>query len=198
MRNSKKMRKLFALCLILSVSQAFAQPTDTLRIYTWEEALQADPSKVYAITLEKMKLDSLPAQLAQFKHLKKLNASKNKLTALPAFLADFDSLQELDIHRNRFFIFPVEICSMKSIRRLILSRNEFTQLPECVQYLKQLEYLDLSDTPVTNFPEAFVVMPQLKTLSLHGLAYPPSFQSRWRERLPWMRIEFDPPCHCFE
>ncbi len=192
------MKRLFVLFLILSASPVFANPIDTLRVYTWEEALKAGPEKVFAITFEKMKLETLPDELAKFKHLKKLNLSKNKLAEVPDFISKFDSLQELDLHRNKLINFPTQVCSMKNIQRLILSSNEFSSIPECVQYLKKLNYLDLSDSPVTTFPEAFTVMPQLKTLSLHGLAYAPSFQRRWRERLPWMRIEFDAPCDCLE
>ena len=192
------MKKLFALFLIVSINPIFANTKDTLRIYTLEEALKANPENVYAITLERMKLETVPAELARFKNLKKLDLSKNKLTELPDFIGGFDSLQELDLHKNKFFIFPLQICRLGNLQKLIASRNEFTQIPECVQYLKKLNYIDLSDTPVGNFPEAFVIMPQLKTLSLHGLSYPPSFQLRWKERLPWMRIEFDPPCHCLE
>ncbi len=120
------------------------------------------------------------------------------MTHLPDFIKDFQYLTELNLDKNKFAVFPIQICSMKRLEKLIVSRNEFTNIPECIQYAISLNYLDLSDTPVGSFPEAFVLMTNLKTLSLHGLAYPPSFQGRWKERLPWMRIEFDPPCHCME
>lgn len=192
------MKKLFALFLAISINSIAAVAGDTLRVYTWQEALKADPETVLAITFEKMRLDTLPADLVRFKKLRKLDLSKNKFSQLPDFIDQLDSLQELNLHRNNITFFPMQICRMRSLKRLILSRNSFTQLPECIQYLKKLSYLDLSDTPVGSFPGAFVLMPQLKTLSLHGLAYPPSFQRRWKEKLPWMRIEFDPPCNCME
>jgi Leucine-rich repeat (LRR) protein len=120
------------------------------------------------------------------------------LTHLPDFIKDFEYLTELNLDKNKFAVFPIQICSMKRLEKLIVSRNEFSSIPECIQYASNLNYLDLSDTPVTSFPEAFVLMTNLKTLSLHGLAYPPSFHIRWKERLPWMRIEFDAPCNCME
>jgi Leucine-rich repeat (LRR) protein len=192
------MNKKYALFFLVLLNFFSSHASDSLKIYPWDEAKQLDPSLVFGISFEKLKLDSLPAELARFKNVQYLNLSKNKLHKLPDFMRDFDSLKVLDLHKNNFTVFPMQICAYQQIEKLILSRNDFEQIPECIQYLRKLNYLDLSDTPVSAFPEAFVSMPQLKTLVLHGLAYPPSFHAKWKERLPWMRIEFDPPCHCLE
>lgn len=192
------MIKLFGLFLIFSISFVSAKTADTLRIYSWAEAQKMDPLEVHAISFQKLKLTEVPTDLVKFKHVNYLDFSKNKLSKFPDFIGDFDSLQILNIHKNNFQNFPMQICRMGNIQKLILSRNGFSQLPECVEFLTYLEYIDLSDTPVTSFPQAFLTMPQLKTLSLYGLAYSPSFQTSWKSRLPWMRIEFDPPCNCFD
>ena len=192
------MIKLFGLFLIFSISFASAKNVDSLQVYSWEEAQKINPLEVFAISFQKSKLTEVPAELKKYKALIYLDLSKNKLNSLPDFIGDFDSLQTLNLHKNNFHNFPMQICRMGNIQKLILSRNSFSQLPECIEFLKKLAYIDLSDTPVTSFPQAFLVMPQLKTLSLHGLAYSPSFQKSWKERLTWMRIEFDPPCNCFD
>jgi Leucine-rich repeat (LRR) protein len=192
------MKKLFVLFLAISFQSITLLASKPIKVYSWEEALNANPDSVFAISFEKLKLDSLPQTLSKFKNIQRLNLSKNKLTHLPDFIKDFENLTELNLDKNRFVVFPIQICSMKKLEKLIVSRNEFTQIPECIQYAVNLGYLDLSDTPVSTFPEAFVLMPNLKTLSLHGIAYPPSFHVRWKERLPWMRIEFDAPCNCME
>lgn len=184
--------------LVLILQFSIARSADNYRVYSWEEALKSDPMEVFAISFEKLKLDTIPGQLTQFKRLRKLDLSKNKLASLPDFMYQLDSLEELNLSKNKFFNFPVQLCSMKNLKKLDLSRNQFAQIPDCIQYMIQLSYLDLSDTPVGSFPEAFVSMPQLRTLVLNGLSYPSSFQLRWKERLPWMRIEFDAPCHCME
>lgn len=192
------MKKQFGIILVLALQFNLTLAADNYRVYSWEEALKSNPSDVLAISFERLKLDSIPSQILQFKRLRKLDFSKNKLTALPDFIHQLDSLEELDLSKNKFFHFPVQLCAMKQLKKLILSRNAFTQIPDCIQYMSQLSYLDLSDTPVGSFPEAFVSMTQLRTLVLNGLSYPSSFQLRWKERLPWMRIEFDAPCHCME
>jgi hypothetical protein len=192
------MKKLFVLFLALSIQSITLLANKPIKVYSWEEALNANPDSVFAISFERLKLDSLPHALSKFKNIQKLDLSKNKITHLPDFIKDFGNLTVLNLDKNKFAVFPIQICSMKKLEKLIVSRNEFTQIPECIQYASNLGYLDLSDTPVSTFPEAFVLMPNLKTLSLHGIAYPPSFHVRWKERLPWMRIEFDAPCNCME
>jgi len=192
------MKKLFVLFLAISIQSFALLANKPIKVYSWEEALNANPDSVFAISFERLKIDTLPQALRAFKNIQKLDLSKNKLTNLPDFIKDFENLTELNLNKNKFSIFPIQICSMKKLEKLILSRNNFTQIPECIQYADNLNYLDLSDTPVGSFPEAFVLMTNLKTLSLHGIAYPPSFHVRWKERLPWMRIEFDSPCNCME
>ncbi len=189
---------MFVLFLALSLQSFTLLANKPIKVYSWEEALNANSDSVFAITFERLKLDTLPQALCKFKNIQKLDLSKNKLTHLPDFIKDFEYLTELNLDKNKFAIFPIQICSMKRLEKLIVSRNEFSSIPECIQYASNLNYLDLSDTPVTSFPEAFVLMSNLKTLILHGLAYPPSFHIRWKERLPWMRIEFDAPCNCME
>lgn len=191
------MKKLLALLLILS-SANFISATDTLRVYTWDEALAAEPSEVLAISLQKMKLDSIPHALTRFKNLKQLDVSKNKLTSLPDFMDQFPQLEVLDLGKNKLSTFPVQICQLGNLRRLIVNRNFFGTLPECVQYLKKLEYIDFWDTPISDLPEAFTLMPQLKKIDLSGIKFNPAFQKKWRERLPWVRIEFDAPCDCMK
>jgi Leucine-rich repeat (LRR) protein len=190
------MKKIFALCLAIWSVNASATPTDSLHVYTWAEALKANPDSVFSLSLEKMKLETLPAELMQFRQLRKLDLSKNRLTKLPENIAELSQLRELDLGKNDFENFPLELCQLTELRRLILNRNPFSMIPDCIRYLTQLNYLDLWDTPIQSFPEAFTDMHALKSLDVRGLRFSPSFQERWRERLPWMKIEFEAPCDC--
>ena len=190
------MKKLFVLCWIIWSVNATATPPDSLRTYTWAEALHTNPDSVFSLSLEKMKLETLPAELMRFKQLRKLNLSKNRLTELPDNIGELTQLEELDLGKNNFDLFPLELCQLTQLRRLLLNRNNFSMIPDCIRYLTQLNYLDLWDTPIQTFPEAFTDMHALKNLDVRGLRFSPSFQEKWLARLPWMKIEFEEPCDC--
>ena len=136
------MIKLFGLFLIFSISFVSAKDGDKLQIYSWAEAQSLDPSEVFAISFQKMKLTEVPPELEKYKHVTYLDFSKNKLTSLPQFIGDFKDLETLNLHKNKLLNFPLAICRMENIQKLILSRNSFTQLPECIEYLTKLAYID--------------------------------------------------------
>ena len=90
--------------LLLLTERSFAQAD--FRVYTWNEVKNCSPDTIYALSLRKMKLDSLPAALARFKKLEYLDISYNKLKSLPLFLADLGHLKEIDFSKNKFSDFP--------------------------------------------------------------------------------------------
>lgn len=190
------MKKLFVLCWIIWSVSATATPQDSLRTYTWAEALNTDPDSVFSLSLEKMKLETLPAELMRFKNLRKLDLSKNKLSKLPENIGELAQLEELNLAKNNLDLFPLELCQLTNLRRLILNRNNFSMIPDCIRYLQHLQYLDLWDTPIQTFPEAFTDMHELKNLDVRGLRFSPAFQEKWLARLTWMKIEFEEPCDC--
>jgi Leucine-rich repeat (LRR) protein len=192
------MKKLFVVSLTLLLSNALFSQEPGLRIFSWEEAKGASPDTVYAISFSKQKLTTLPDDLARFANLKHLDLGKNKLDALPDFVGTFSKLDYLDLSKNELSVFPVEICRLSSLKVLVINRNTFDQIPECIGYLKDLEELDLWDTPVMNFPTSLTNLKNLKRIDLQGVKYGPTFQKQFRESLPWVKIEFDPPCDCME
>jgi riboflavin kinase / FMN adenylyltransferase len=198
--NCKMMKKIFVLYLLVFPLKSWTYETniDSLKIYSWDEVQYANPDTIFALSFHKLKLEKLPKELEKFTSLITLDLGKNKLTELPSFISEFTKLQEINVEKNKLSNFPVQICALSNLNTLILNRNQFTQLPECIQYLQQLKYIDLWDTPVASFPEAFLLMPNLKKLDVRGIKFSPSFQKRWIERLPWVKINFDAPCDCME
>src|SRR3990167_5281695 len=153
------MKKTHGLCLLLWFSftmcfgsQLVAQ--DSLRIYTWEEALLAPKDSVFRLDASKQKWEELPAELFAFTHLKSLDISKNKLTTLPAEMNVFTELRTLDAGKNKLQEFPVAICSLTQLKKIMLNRNYITSLPSCIGYFSQLKVLDLWDNPIESLPAA--------------------------------------------
>lgn len=191
------MKKIFALSWLLLLSeQLIAQPQ--YPVYSWEEAQQASPDTVYAISFKKMKLDSLPAELMRFTRLRHLDLSFNRLKALPAWFSLFRELESLDLSKNKLTVFPQELLEAEHLRELSFNRNGIRVIPEGIIRLQALRSIDFWDNPVSAFPEAFAELPELREIHAEGIKYGPKFQERWLGRLPGCKIFFDPPCDCVE
>jgi hypothetical protein len=186
-------KKPFALILILWSSISYGQE---LTMYDWEEAQNAHPDTIFAISFEKDKLTELPSDLAKFTHLKQLKLAKNKLTELPDFVFTFDSLQELDLTRNKLSSFPVGLCRLSGLKRLLIGSNDIASLPDCIEYTSQLEYLDLYDNPIGHLPQSMMRLKNLKKIDFTGIRFNKDFQKQWTEQLPDTELVFDSPCDC--
>lgn len=193
------MKKLVAIFLLLFICEShFVFAQTERKIYTWEIAKIANPDTIVAITFEKDKLDSLPAELNKFTSLKELYLGKNKLSTLPDYISDFKNLEILDLSRNNFSEFPTQVYNLKELKKLILNRNDFTTLTYRLGNLTKLEYLDLWATPVSAFPEEITNLKNLKLIDVRGVLHGPQYQKKWKEKLSWVKIEFDAPCNCLE
>ena len=192
--NLKKMKKKFVLFLIVNFPIYFFSQTT----YKWIDVKNANPDTIFSISFEKQKLNSLPNDLFKFTHLKKLDLSKNKLTTLPEGISNLIQLEEINLGKNYFTEFPEVICNLIQLKTLIINRNEISSIPNSIVQLNKLESIDMWDTPIENFPESFISMKNLKYIDARGVTHGPKFQKLWIEKLPWVKIEFDAPCNCFE
>lgn len=190
------MNRTLVLCLLLWISGAvFAQ--DSLRIYTWEEALAA-PNKdsVFRIDASKRKWETVPAELFAFKNLRYLDLSKNKLKELPAEMSVFTKMRGLDLTKNAFEVFPLTICPLTQMRKLLLARNQIASIPSCIGYFTELTSIDLWDNPLKTLPTEFSQLKSLRTVDLRGILFSAAFQEKWQTAMPGVKWEFDPPCNC--
>ena len=181
---------------LLIINFSFSQ--NKIKVYPWSIAKNLSPDSVFAISFENKKLDSLPNEIINYIHLKELYLSKNKLSSLPDSIVFLTELRILDLGKNKFTIFPPEITKFKDLKKLNLNRNDLTELPVDIGNLLNLEYLDLWETPIEIFPEEITELKKLKVLDVRGVMHGPKFQQRWKERLAWVKIEFDAPCNCLE
>ena len=81
------------------------------------------PDKLAELIVADCFLAALPAVIANFKHLTKLDASGNQLTALPAELSSCTTLQSLELYSNKIKELPVEISNLTGLRVLNLFNN---------------------------------------------------------------------------
>lgn len=194
------MRKIFGIILLLSAPlSVFSQLPDSVVTYHWEELPeQFDPDTIISLSLSKMKLDSLPAKLSEFKNLQHLDLGKNKLTSLPPYIVEFKSLKTLNLEKNRFEIFPLVICQLVNLESLILNRNTIERVPDCIEFASNLVYIDFYDNPIRHLPESFERLKNLKKVDFSGIRFAPSFQERWIRRMPNTEFVFEVPCDCME
>jgi len=189
-------RKLVLFLLLCSSFRLSAQ--DTLKVYSWEEALKAPRDSVFALDASHLKWEAIPAELYEFKKLKQLDISKNKLTDLPSEFGVFKNLLVIDASRNKMDHFPIGLCQLTGLHKLLLSRNFMTTLPECIGYFKNLTYLDLWDNPIGELPEQLGKLTALKTVDLRGILFNQKFQDGWRAKMPQVKWLFDAPCECIK
>jgi Leucine-rich repeat (LRR) protein len=191
------MKKTLVLCLLLWLSwNTFSQ--DTLRVYTWEEALKAPRDSVYRLDASKHKWDSLPAELFTFTKLHSLNISRNNLRELPMEIGVFKQLKVIDASRNKLETFPVALCQMTHLRKLLISRNLIPSIPSCIGYFSQLTVLDIWDNPMKGLPEELMKLDALRTVDMRGILCNAAFQEKWMKAMPDVKWYFDAPCHCLD
>ncbi|MEJ6583798.1 MAG: leucine-rich repeat domain-containing protein [Crocinitomicaceae bacterium] len=193
------MSRIFALFFLTAVSlAACGQENFDFRVYNWEEVQSANPDTIFGISFEKLKLESVPPELARFKQLKSLDFQKNKLKEIPEFISAFPYLEKLNLEKNLLEYFPIQICRMKSLTHLVLSRNYFESVPECIGMVTTLVYMDFYDTPIRHLPQSVENLKNLKEIDFSGIKFSPTFQKSWIARLPNVKVIFDAPCDCME
>lgn len=188
------MKQLFALILILLSNSGWSQ--EAPKIYDWEVAKYSHPDTIFGISFEKLKLDKLPNELADFTNLRTLNLKKNKLTELPDYFRNFKQLTSINIEKNELQAFPLQFCQLINLEEIIIGRNQISSLPACIERLKNLKHLDLYDNPIGSFPESLAKLQQLEKIDVTGIRFNLDFQKKWSKLLPNTTFDFDPPCDC--
>jgi Leucine-rich repeat (LRR) protein len=191
------MKHLLVVFLSCTIQFSWAQSV-TDNILTLEEAREASPDSVFALTLYKSKLTEFPVEILAYKNLRFLDVSKNKLTSIPLELNQLSSLKALNLGKNKLRTFPIALCSMTHLEELRLNENKINSIPECIKYFTELHTLDLFETNILSLPEELTLLKNLKSLDLRGMLYGPTFQASWKEALPSATIQFDSPCNCVE
>ncbi len=189
-----KWLRIVCVCLIANTCNA----QDTLKVYTWEQALNASPDTVYGIDASRRKWEHIPEELYRYTNLVFLDLSKNKLTDIPEEFTELKKLKGLNLEHNKLSGSPVYLCQLTSLVNLNIGRNEYSSIPSCIGYLSNLKNFNLWSNPVGSLPDEIMLCKNLKVIDMRGIVTGPVFQTKWIEQMPDVQWEFDPPCHCAE
>ncbi|MEX1000802.1 MAG: leucine-rich repeat domain-containing protein [Crocinitomicaceae bacterium] len=190
------MKKFVNVCWIsflLLAKPAFSQKDHLFK--SIEKACSVPVDSVYRLDLSRNRFTEIPKKILQFQQLRELNLSKNKLRNLPDNFI-FPHLRVLDLSKNKLEVFPAVLCKNISIRHLFLGKNNIPEIPECIGSLQDLIVLDIWFNPIDDLPTSLTKLRNLRSLDLSGLNFSKSFQKKWTELLPWVKIEFDAACDC--
>ncbi len=154
MRNYKLILILAAFLLV--VGTADAQGKKKIRICYRNakhlvQKIEANPN-AETLYLFRNGLDSLPEEIGQLKHLKKLVVSSNNLKYIPPVIGELAELEEISFKNNDIGALPPEIGQLKNLKRLELDHNRLETLPDELCELKNLEYLSLTHNALHHLP----------------------------------------------
>jgi Leucine-rich repeat (LRR) protein len=184
-------------------SSCFAQlldsiALDTIKTYSLISASKLDnPMNVYKISLKKMKLTELPAEIYRYKNLQHLIISKNKLKEFPKEITQFKYLQILDIGSNKIEIIPKELGELIYLKEFYANQNKITSLPPEIRHLKKLKYLDLWGNEIGSLPyEISELENTLEEIDMRVIFMSNQEHKKIKELLPKTKIRFSKACDC--
>lgn len=162
-----------------------------------EDAMKADPTKVFKLDLTKKKLKVFPQEIFTFKNLMQLNLSKNKLTELPANLGDLNKLNYLDISKNKITQLPESVGNLRLLNSFKMSANKIQSLPSSFFRLPSLEIIDFYSNPLIFEPQQFSKLSKkLKYLDVRNTGIGNEECKQLQQLLPNVVIKFNKSCNC--
>jgi len=164
---------IFETCLIDPYFNSFVEHSqvqqltlDSLRLQSLPESI-GKLSNIQNLNVKFCKsLKSLPESIGNLTSLKKLNLGVNQLSSLPDSIGNLTSLIELYLRYNKLTSLPESIGNLNSLERLYIDYNELTSLPERIGNLTSLKKLNLGDNKLSSLPESIGNLTSLTELYL--------------------------------
>lgn len=108
-----------------------------------------EKDKVIVLDLSNKNLETLSADIGEFRNLRVLNLSGNNLKALPKEIKHLKKLELLFVGSNQLGAIPREIGELESLRRFEGMRNDLKTLPQEMINLRNLKRLNVAFNPIT-------------------------------------------------
>jgi Leucine-rich repeat (LRR) protein len=89
------------------------------------------------------KLESIPQEISQLKHLRRLNIAINQITAIPPSIGDLPLLEWLNVNDNQLTELPDSIGDLRKLIKFGIVQNKLDRLPDSIGRLTQLSKLDM-------------------------------------------------------
>ena len=170
---------------------------DTFPTFNLEQALKQAPSKVYKLSLKKMKLTELPSEVLAFTNLQYLDLQKNKFKNFPSKIVNFKYLQELNISNNKLEIIPKELGELTHLIKFTANNNQIVALPKEIEYLKKLKYIDIWGNDIGTLPyEIQELKDNLIEIDMRVILMSREENKKIKELLPNTKIRFSKSCDC--
>lgn len=160
--NYNIMKKVLLYSLLLGVmlcsaNDAVAQRGKRIRISNRKaknlvQMIKANP-QIETLYLFRNGLDSLPGEIGELKHLKRLVVSSNRLSYIPPVIGNLTNLEEISFKHNRITSLPPEIGKLINLKELYLDYNQLDSLPKEIGNLKDLEILGITNNKLIYLPD---------------------------------------------
>lgn len=121
----------------------------------------ARAQKTDELDLSKMGLVSLPPEIGDLAHLRKLYLSNNHLLALPDTIGRLHNVSEIWLDGNQLRNLPSTVARLGELRALFLSKNDFHEFPSVVLQLPHLQVIRLSSNRIKSLPVEICQMLEL-------------------------------------
>lgn len=127
---------------------------------------KAKKEQAAELDLSNLDLTTLPDELGQLTHLKRLNLSKNNLQVLSGVIGKLKQLEFLNLWSNSLNILPSEIEQLKALTEIDLEDNYFVEFPKSLLNLPKLKIIDLEHNGISNVPDEIEKLNNLIDLDL--------------------------------
>lgn len=121
-----------------------------------------------SLSLTHCALDSLPANVEQWRALTDLDLSGNRLTELPPEIAALYKLTQLKVRSNALRALPVGFPALRNLLYLDIGDNEILDLPQGIDSLENLMYLIADQDSLSALPDRLAYLPFLQFLNVAG------------------------------
>ena len=144
----------------LQVWVDLAAPEETEgRAEAMRRILAAKKANSADLSLTRLGLSSIPAEIGNLTALRNLLLSHNQLTTLPAEIGNLTALTRLDLYDDQLTTLPAEIWNLTALTRLGLGGNQLTTLPAEIGNLTALARLYLRHNQLTALPDSLLLTP---------------------------------------
>ncbi|BDS11372.1 DUF1963 domain-containing protein [Aureispira anguillae] len=140
-------------------------------LYTWEQALKANPTDVYDLSIGEGDFQTFPSKLLEFKNLEKIwigGAAQCNFTELPDPFYGLTNLHTIQIYQSKINTISEHINQLHQLEELTIESSNLSLLPDALCDLPALTTLNLKHNKLISLPKQIGALPKLRDLNIVG------------------------------